>query len=60
MGDTSNSRVSTYYWTFASKDADRAIRSRIGSHLREMYSHLLQERLPPKITELLSRLDQET
>ena len=35
----------------------RAIRTSIGSRLRDMYSELVQERLPPKIADLLSRLD---
>jgi hypothetical protein len=49
----------TSYWRIFGKDADRAIRSRIGSSLREMYSDLVQEPLPPKIADLLRRLGQE-
>jgi hypothetical protein len=29
----------------------------IGRHLHEMYAQLVKERLPPKIVELLHRLD---
>ncbi len=49
------------YWRIFAKDADRriarAIRTSIGNRLRETYSRLVQERLPPKIADLLSRLD---
>ncbi len=48
-------------WTITADDAERriarAIRTRVGSHLQEMYSHLLSEPLPPKIADLLRRLD---
>ena len=60
MGDIPRDTKSIFYWRILAKDADRArvIRTSIGSRLREMYSHLIQERLPPKIADLLSRLDQ--
>ena len=42
-------------------DADariaRAIRICVGNHLREMYGDLLNEPIPPKIADLLHRLD---
>src|SRR6266704_5964157 len=63
MGDTSNPRhtKSIFYWRIFAKDADRriarAIRTSVGNRLRETYSRLVQERLPPKIADLLSRLD---
>jgi hypothetical protein len=48
-------------WTITADDAERriarAIRSRVGNHLQEMYRHLLSEPLPPKIVDLLRRLD---
>jgi hypothetical protein len=58
MGDTSkprDTRSSFYFATDA--DRSRAIRASIGSRIREMYSHLLQEPLPPKIADLLGRLE---
>jgi len=52
------------YWRILAQDADhriaRATRTSIGSRLREIYSHLVQERLPPKIADLLGRLDRES
>ena len=48
-------------WTITADDAERriarAIRTRVGNHLQEMYRHLLSEPLPPKIADLLRRLD---
>ncbi len=42
-------------------DADervaRALRMAVGQHLQKMYGGLLNEPLPPKITDLLRRLD---
>jgi hypothetical protein len=53
MGDFHPQDTNYYSRIFANDHAvPRAIRRGIGGHLREMYSHLLQERLPPKITEL--------
>ena len=37
----------------------QAIRTAIGTALRSIHSHVLNEPLPEKIAELLSRLDQE-
>ena len=48
-------------WTITADDAERriarAIRTRVGNHLQEMYSRLLSEPLPPRIADLLRRLD---
>jgi len=48
-------------WTITADDAERriarAIRTRVGNHLQEMYSRLLSEPLPPRIVDLLRRLD---
>ena len=53
-------RTSFSEWTIRADDERRmarAIRTRVGAQLQEMYSHLLVEPLPPKIADLLSRLD---
>ena len=48
-------------WTISADDVDRritrAIRICVGNHVREMYSEILKEPIPPKITSLLRRLD---
>ncbi len=48
-------------WTISAGDADariaRAIRICVGNHVREMYSGLLKEPIPPRIVDLLRRLD---
>jgi len=38
---------------------DRAIQSRIGDHLRAMYDDLLQQPVPDRFKDLLSRLDDQ-
>jgi hypothetical protein len=51
-------------WTISADDADsriaRAIRICVGNHLRGMYGGLLNEPIPPKIADLLRRLDRRT
>ncbi len=48
-------------WTITADDADariaRAIRICVGNYVREMYSEVLKEPIPPKIADLLRRLD---
>ncbi len=48
-------------WTISADDADaritRAIRICVGNHIREMYGGLVKEPIPPKIADLLRRLD---
>jgi hypothetical protein len=48
-------------WTISAEDVDvrvaNAIRICAGDHIRNMYSDLLKEPLPPKIAELARRLD---
>ena len=48
-------------WTISADDVDhriaRAIRICVGNHVREMYSEILKEPIPPKITSLLCRFD---
>ena len=54
-------RNSLSQWTIKADDADervaRAIRICVGRELQGMYRDLLNEPLPPKITDLLHRLD---
>jgi hypothetical protein len=49
-------------WTITADDAERrisrALRICVGNELREMYEGLVNEPIPPKIANLLSRLDQ--
>jgi Anti-sigma factor NepR len=49
-------------WTITADDAERriarALRVCVGNELREMYGSLVNEAIPPKIANLLSRLDQ--
>jgi len=51
-------------WTIRADDADsriaRAIRICVGNHVREMYGDLLNEPIPPKLADLLRRLDRRT
>jgi hypothetical protein len=48
-------------WTISSDDVDhrlaRAIRICVGNEIRRMYSGVVKEEMPPKITDLLHRLD---
>ncbi len=48
-------------WSISADDAERriarAIRICVGNHIREMYGEVLTEPIPPKIADLLRRLD---
>ncbi len=48
-------------WTISAGDADariaRAIRICVGNYIREMYREVVKEPVPPKIADLLRRLD---
>jgi len=48
-------------WTIRADDAERriarALRICVGNHIRQMYGDLLNEPMPPKIADLLRRLD---
>jgi anti-sigma factor NepR-like protein len=63
MQPSSNLRESNPFseWTISADDVDariaRAIRICVGNHIREMYSDVAKEPIPPKITKLLRRLD---
>ena len=50
-------------WTISADDADariaRAIRICVGNHLRGMYGDLLNKPIPPRLADLLRRLDRE-
>jgi hypothetical protein len=63
MRPSSNLRESNSFseWTI-SADARiaRAIRICVGNHLRGMYGGLLNEPIPPKIADLLRRLERRT
>ena len=54
MGDESNAH--TIFAGFRKAQLARVI----GRHLHEMYSQIRDERLPPKIVELLQRLETGT
>jgi hypothetical protein len=51
-------------WAIRADDADpriaRAIRICVGNHLRGMYGEVLREPIPPKLADLLRRLDRRT
>ncbi len=63
MWSSSKQRESNSFseWAISADDVDarlaRAIRICVGNHVREMYSGILKEPIPPKITSLLHRLD---
>jgi hypothetical protein len=63
MRPSSNLRESNPFseWTISAGDADariaRAIRICVGNHIREMYREVVKEPVPPKIADLLRRLD---
>ncbi len=65
MRPSSNLRESNPFseWTITADDADariaRAIRICVGDYVREMYSEVLQEPIPPRIANLLRRLDRQ-
>jgi hypothetical protein len=48
-------------WAISAEDADarvaRAIRICVGKHILKMYGGLLNEPIPPKLADLLHRLD---
>ncbi len=48
-------------WTITAGDAEariaRALRLCVGNHLREIYGEVLKESLPPRIADLMHRLD---
>ena len=50
-------------WTITADDADariaRAIRICVGDCVREMYSEVLKEPIPPRIANLLRHLDRQ-
>ena len=63
MRPSSNLRETKSFseWTIRADDADpriaRAIRICVGNHVREMYGDLLNEPIPPKLADLLRRLN---
>jgi len=65
MRPLSNLRESNPFseWTISADDADariaRAIRICVGDYVREMYSEVLKEPIPPRIAKLLRRLDRK-
>jgi hypothetical protein len=50
-------------WTISADDADariaRAIRICVSNYVREMYSEVLKEPIPPRIANLLRHLDRQ-
>jgi hypothetical protein len=48
-------------WTISANDADariaRAIRICVGRHIQKMFGDVVKEPIPPKIANLLRRLD---
>jgi hypothetical protein len=66
MRPSSNLRETKSFseWTISADDADhriaRAIRICVGNHLRGMYGDLLNQPIPPKLADLLRRLDRRT
>src|SRR6266536_2859698 len=65
MRPSSNLRQSNPFseWTISADDADariaRAIRICVGNYVREMYSEVLKEPIPPRIAKLMRRLDRQ-
>jgi hypothetical protein len=65
MRPSSNLRESNSFseWTITADEADariaRAIRICVGNYVREMYSAVLNEAIPPRIASLLRRLDRQ-
>jgi hypothetical protein len=63
MRDASYSRKSTPFseWTITADNAEariaKAIRICVGNYIREMYSGVPKEPIPPKISHLLLHLD---
>src|SRR5262249_45990888 len=51
-------------WTITADNAERrvarAIRICVGKHLQKMYGEILKDPVPPKIADLLRRLDRRT
>jgi hypothetical protein len=54
-------RDAFFEWSINSGDVDsriaRAIRICVGNEVRQMYSGVIKEEMPPKIADLLRRLD---
>ena len=65
MRPASNLREANLFseWTITAHEADariaRAIRIAVGNYVREMYSEVLKEPIPPRIANLLRRLDRQ-
>ena len=65
MRPSSNLREANPFseWTITADEADariaRAIRIVVGNYVREMYSKILKEPIPPRIANLLRRLDRQ-
>ena len=65
MRPSSNLRESNPFseWTITADEADariaRAMRIAVGNYVREMYSEVLKEPIPPRIANLLRRLDRQ-
>jgi len=65
MRPSSNLRESNPFseWTITADEADariaRAIRIAVGNYVREMYSEVLKEPIPPRIANLLRHLDRQ-
>ena len=51
-----------YEWTITAEDAEhrigRAMRICVGNEVRKIYGDVLKEPIPPKIADILHRLDQ--
>ena len=65
MRPSSNLRESNPFseWTITADEADariaRAMRIAVGNYVREMYSEVLKEPIPPRIANLLRHLDRQ-
>ena len=65
MRPSSNLREANPFseWTITAREADariaRAIRIAVGNYVREMYSEVLKAPIPPRIANLLRRLDRQ-
>jgi hypothetical protein len=61
MQSPSRSRELKSFWTITADDAEgrlaRAMRTCVGNELKKMYGNLLSEPIPPRIAELMRRLD---
>jgi hypothetical protein len=65
MRPSSNLRESNPFseWTITADEADariaRAIRICVGDYVREMYSEVLKQPIPPRLANLLRHLDRQ-